>query len=271
MQTQAVRTKDPTARQSPTKLDLWNKCQAAWCFHYVERRRFPSSTQQALGRAADEAWNDYYRARIRDARGLTETEVLDLFENHWHAEASEVEQLPRYEFDERLDRGTAAMRVWFRQGAQFVEPLAVQLEIEREVRMDGDTVMVEGRLDLLERRADGNRAVVDNKMGGRRYGATELYRSTQALVYPFCTGAPIYGIHAGVILKASEAFQAVYREIDSRDADLLGHMAIIAQRQQRASIASGDFMPNRGHQLCTRRWCDHWRACEKRFGGKVPA
>lgn len=271
METRPVRRADPTEHQSPSKLDLWTRCQFAWAQRYIERVKRAPSQSQALGRAIDETWNDFYRAKMRDDANLPEDEVTDRFENHWMAEASEVEEMLEVDRSTLLDRGIAMARVWYRKAAQFVEPLGVQLEVDREVRSGDERVILEGKLDLLERRADGTRAVVDHKIGGRSYGVAELYRSTQALVYAFCTGASTFGIHAGVLLKASEKFQAVYREVTESDAKLLGNQALIAQRQQRAAMRSGDFFPNRGHQFCARSWCTEWRTCERTFGGRVPA
>lgn len=271
MERPSARPSDPTRRQSPSKMDLWERCQFLWAQRYIVRRRHAPRQEQALGNAADETFTEFYRAKLRNGTNLAEAEVAELFELHWSAESEQVEDLHPHERSDLLDRGVAVTRAWYRAAGQFVEPLGVQVTVEREVREGDQVVELNGILDLLERRPDGSRAVVDHKVGRRRFGVEELYRSTQALVYSFATGATAFGIHACVINKASETFQASYREVTEDDAKLLGFKALIAQRQQRHAIRTGDFMPNRGHQLCSRRWCEEWRVCQHTFGGRVPA
>jgi hypothetical protein len=37
------------------------------------------------------------------------------------------------------------------------------------------------------------------------------------------------------------------------------------------AMADGIYLPNRASNLCSRRWCAHWQACEAEYGGQVKA
>jgi hypothetical protein len=77
-----------------------------------------------------------------------------------------------------------------------------------------------------------------------------------------------FQFHVAVLL-ATPKTQAFTVQVTEQDNLRALRTMQITRRQIRAAVASGDFVPNREHQMCSRRWCGYWAQCENEHGGKV--
>lgn len=258
---------------SPSKLDLWTRCQWAWFARYVLGIKRPPSAAQAWGNAYDGTANGVYADKLQTGETASETDTVARYADQWDQAREEVEDWGDDRPGKLLDQGIDLTRIWHRRAARAVQPRAVQLAVRRRVVVSpAETFAIEGFADV-DADVDGHRTIIDHKAGRRQFKPADLFHSTQALAYPFCEpggDAPTrFSLHAGVRLEASVKWSAVTRGVSRNDTAAFARTAVIGRRQMAHALQTGDFLPNRTDRLCSRRWCGFWQECERANGGTV--
>lgn len=266
--------RDPTAVLSPSKIDLFLRCQAAWAFRYLDGLKKPPSAAMALGNAHDATTNAVYTAKMVEGRTPPLGDSIDRFAHEWDEARGNVEDWGDDDPRHLQAVGVRATELWHKRAARYVEPEQVQPKLRTTLRdaERGEDFDVIGYADLIAK-VSGHRTIVDHKMGRRSWAPADVVRSTQSVAYPVLVGDinrfAIHSTRIGNDRSTYVSFNAITRQV--RDTDRTGfvNQAVLARRQMRSTIASGDFVPNRSHFLCSRRWCGYWRECQQRFGGTV--
>jgi hypothetical protein len=259
-------------RVSPSKLETAQKCLQQFAFRYVERlpENFRASLQ--FGIAADDTSNEVYRAKMATGRTPARKDVQDQFAAAWDYASAAVDDWGDESKGELLDVGVKAMAKWRDRIAEFVQPRAVQQTITKVVvdPVTGDSFELKGVLDLRAADPAGVEVAADLKTAGRAYGKDAFERRSQPTAYTLLADLPTFEFH--VLTTTKEPQTQVLRATisDSARFAFLKRAGMI-RRQIENAFRTGDWLPNRTHMMCSRRYCEFWRECERRNGGQVPA
>lgn len=261
-----------TGRWSPSKLETAQKCLQQFAFRYVERlpEQFRASMQ--FGNAADDTSNEVYRDKMRSGRTPARSDVQERFAAAWDYAAAAVDDWGDESKDALTDIGTRAMAKWRDRIADFVQPTAVQLKLEKPVAdpTTGETWTLSGVIDLRGAAPDKTELTADLKTSGRAYARDVFQRKAQPIAYTILADTPTFEFHVLTTTKEPQT-QVLRAEIPDADRMAWLRRASMVKRQVEHALRTGDWLPNRTHQMCSRRYCEHWRECEKRNGGQVPA
>lgn len=258
-------------RMSPSRLETATKCLAQFAFRYVERlpERFRAAMQ--FGNAVDDTGNGTYRAKQQ--RGVTPSakDVQERFAAAWDYESAAVDDWGEETRGSLLDTGVKAVAAWRDRIAVHVQPEGVQQMLEAQVvdPVSGDPFVLTGYLDVRGVAKD-RRLVADLKTSGKRYSPDVFSRKFQPVVYTLCTGIPTFEYHVLTTTKTPQT-QVLRATLPDSDRDAFLRRAGMIRRQIAHAWQTGDWIPNRTHQMCSRRYCEFWATCEKRHGGRVPA
>lgn len=261
---------------SPWKLETAQQCLAKFYFRYVERI-YDGSFRAAMqfGNAVDATGNDTYRAKQLSGRTPAAKDVQERFAAHWDFEAGAVDDWGDDDRGSLLDRGVAGVALWRDRVAAFVTPQHAQHDLTREVTdpVSGDTFTLRGIVDLRGTvRVEGQeqRVTADLKASHRRYEAATFQRKFQPVAYSLLTDTPRFDYHVLVSTKTPQT-QVMSCTISDADRAAFLRRAAMLRRQVAHAFRTGDWLPNRSGNLCSRRYCPFWSTCEQRFGGRVPA
>jgi len=256
---------------SPSRIATAQRCLAQFAFRYVERLPTTSSPALQFGVAMDAVSTAAYRVKMKSGETPAAKDVADRFAAEWDFAAAAVEQWGDDDRGSLLDSGTRGAKLWRESIATHVVPLAVQEHLSATVvdPTTRDPFTLHGYLDL-RRAQPGGSVVADLKTSRARFQAARLSREWQPAAYTLLAGTATFEYHVLTTTKQPE-MQVLRAHVSDSDRSAFLVRAGMLRRQVVTALRSGDWLPNRTHVLCSRRYCDHWAACEARYGGKVPA
>jgi hypothetical protein len=259
-------------RVSPSRLETAARCLAQFAFRYIERlpERFRAAMQ--FGNAVDATGNGVYEAKLKSGETAPVRDVQDRFAAAWDWEASAVDDWEGEERGALLDVGVRCVSAWRDRIAVHVVPEAVQEKLETVVAdpSTGEQFTLTGYLDVRGNVPSKQRRVVaDLKTSGRAYRPDVFARRFQPVTYTLLTGIPTFEYHVLTTTKEPQT-QIMRATLPDSDRESFLRRAGMLRRQVAHAFTSGDWLPNRGHMLCSRRFCEFWSTCEKRHGGRVP-
>jgi DNA helicase-2/ATP-dependent DNA helicase PcrA len=151
----------------------YGECPARYRFAHVLRLPTPANHALVVGRALHAAVQAFHRAQM-DGTPMSREALGAELDRHWESTGF----VTRAHEDARRAAAHAALdRFW---DDQQVEPAPV-IGVEQEFAFRFGTDRVRGRMDRVDRRADGTVAVVDYKSGDVRDPATATRRSRESL------------------------------------------------------------------------------------------
>lgn len=254
---------------SISKLEMANRCLQQFAFQYIERLPRQNRAAVQFGDAIDATGNGTYTSKKATGETPSRSDVQARFAADWDFSADAIDDWQGGTRGEWLDAGVRSVAVWRDRIAAFVQPAAVQEKITRTVvdPVSGESFGLTGYLDL--RGAVQERAIVaDLKSSGRSYRPDVFARRLQPVAYTLLAEIPTFEFH--IIVPTKEPKTQVLRSTIS-DGDRVAFLrrAGMLRRQVRHAATTGDWLPNRSHTLCSRRYCEFWRECERRHGGRV--
>lgn len=257
-------------RVSPFKLDTAMQCMAKARYRYLERLRGPERSTMLVGKALDGVSNSVYRDKIAEPDvTASASDAADRFAAEFDYVAPIVDdwQEPRGDL---LDKGVRATKVWRDSMAQFVTPIDVQpkLSVDLTDPIDGTHFTLSGYPDTVGM-VRGVKTTIDLKAPNRRYNAAKLTKETQPVAYSVLTGVARFEYHCAVLGKSSSQPQVLGATISDDHRHFFIKRAGMIRRAIGHAFHSGDWIPNRAHMLCSRRWCEFWERCQKDHGGEV--
>lgn len=264
---------DVIGRMSPSRLDVAQRCLAQFRFRYVDPdpKRVPHAWRMAFGSAMDDAANGVYNVKLRDATTPSAADAADRFAEAWDYNSTLVDEWEGSSRGQVLDVGTQGARLWRDNIAQYVQPThAPQHHAEREIvdPRNQDKWTLHGYIDLMCN-VKGIDVVSDLKTSGKRYNANAFVNS-QPAAYTLLTGVPVFSYHIITSTKQPQT-QVLQAHIADDVRDMYVLRSGMLRRQIRNAHMSGDWLPNRQHMMCSKRYCDQWARCEAEFGGEVKA
>lgn len=262
------------AKMSPSRLDVAQRCLALFRFRYVEPdgRNMPHAWRMAFGSAMDDAANVVYRRKLESHETVSSSEVADLFANAWDYNATLVEDFESSSRGELLDVGVRGAALWRDNIAQHVQPTKPpQLHVARDITdpRTREKWTLHGYLDLLCE-INSTQVVSDLKTSAKRYNDSALTTNSQPAAYTLLTDVPTFQYHVLTNTKKPQTqVLSAHVSDDVRNSYIV--RAGMLRRQVRHAYMTGDWIPNRQHVLCSRRYCDQWERCTREFGGEVKA
>lgn len=270
---------------SPSKMEVAAQCQSKFLYDYVQRlpRRVRADGQ--FGNAVDAVGNEVYRAKIAALEGAgpqlsaadleratpTAAAAACIFAAEWDFQGAAVDEWQDDTPAGVLDEGVQLVKRWRDDVAAYVLPRSTQQYLRRTVTdpVTGERFDLSGIVDLQGDTAIAG-VVVDLKTSRRSYRADKLARSFQPATYSILAGVPWFEYHVLVRTKEPRPPQVLRVSIPDGERQALVRRAATLRRQIAHAYETGDWLPNRTHTLCSRRYCDRWQVCERDFGGTVP-
>ncbi len=244
---------------SPSQLKTFFDCQARWKFEKIDELPSRANANLAIGSAVHEALAYQFAQKISSGKDLPIPEVKAAFDAAWPAVLSATELTGDDNPEQLAATGRALLDVFMRQGAYRIQPIAVELEVAGAI----GGVPVRGFVDVL----DIDARVHDFKTRKTSPNGWEPADVFQLATYTaLVPGASGEGRIHGLIKTKTPKYVQLTRTIEAADVAAIETQYPLAQEAMR----SGLYMPNRNSNLCSRRNCSYWAACESEFGGKVP-
>jgi putative RecB family exonuclease len=241
---------------SPSQVNTYLTCPAKWYFRYLVGLAEPATGALALGKAFHATLAANFRQKIVSGRDMQATEVRAVFTEEWKLASVDTELREDEDGSELATLATA----YISEAACSIQPRAVEQAVVGEIA----GMKVRGIVDVL----DVNGCVVDFKTASKRpNGVTAehgLQLTTYAMITPGASG--LCRLDTVTKTKTGQVIQQSYEvgPEERRFAETLYPMV-------QDSIRDGVYPPHRNNPLCSRRHCGYWRACEREFGGHVPA
>jgi len=271
---------------SCSKYDMYHRCGYAFFRRYIMGEKSPPTGALAFGQADDVTKNDVYDVKIET--GVTETAAscMDRFAAKFDEVAEDVEDWKGEDKGKLMDTGVQLIHAWRDECAVPTHPIATQMQFHVPVDYGQRSFDFMGYVDFVQKLPDsGANVITDNKTSGRRWGASKVKDSSQAVGYGVAAAEDEElkklrvnpnDVHFHVAVKSKtpqiqtpESDPALIRTTDQTEREGFKRMLARAHINIAENIESGAWMPNRTNFLCSKRWCGYWRECQAEFGGEI--
>ena len=248
---------------SPSQVRTFMDCSARWWYKYGLGLPDPKGSSLVRGIVVHRMAEIFLRAKFAGAAPVAE-DLAGVFDQVWDETAGEGSFQPGEDLDKLKAQTATLARMYLDEVAPELEPALIDGQPAIELRVSGEIggVKVRGILDLLDARG----CIRDLKTAARKPSAIApdyaLQIATYAEIAPQVTGEAQL-----VTLVATKTPQLVTMAYRVSDADRAYARAIYPRAQD--AMRTGCVTPNRGSNLCSRKHCNFWEACEAEYGGKV--
>jgi len=249
----------PGEQLSPSQARSFLNCSARWAFKYYLSLPDPKSGAQLQGTAVHEAAAENFRQKLETREDLPAAGALAIFRDAWAAHRPEVDFRDDEDESELKAEGEQLTRQYLEDAAPGIQPAAVEMPVAGMI----GGVRVRGYVDLL----DTSGRVIDLKLKKRTPSGASFDEKFQLATYRTLAPAASGAGRVDVLVKKSKP-ELIQIDYAVTPAELTMVERLYPQVQ--AAIRGGVFTPNRGSNLCSRKYCPHWRVCEREFGGSVP-
>jgi hypothetical protein len=245
---------------SPSQVQCFTDCSARYWFKYGLKLEDPKNGTLALGIAVHDAIAEHFRAKMAGAT-MDPEDAADAFDRSWWNQL-DGDAILRDEDDPAEMRavGRALAARYVAEAAPAIRPAAVEEKVEGTI----GGVRVQGRVDIRE--TDGT--IRDIKTACRRpagVSAAHCFQlATYAQIAPEASGVAV--VDTLVKTRQPQLVQISHR-IDDAEIRQTQVMYPLVQDAMRGGL----YVPNRASNLCSRKHCAFWKACEAEFGGRVSA
>lgn len=245
-------------RLSASQLNTILTCEAKFAFGYVHEIKVPPSGALTFGSSYDKALNTNYEQKIESKQDLKVSDVQDVFSSEFDKLAPDTDWKDE-DKGEVKDSGIKVLEATMGEITPLVQPVKVQGEYLQDI----DGVMVLGYTDV-----ETETTVIDNKTTSRTPSAVSNDYLIQGTTYAIMTGKPVE-LHYGIRTK-KPATKILQVEVTEDDVNYVKNL--YKTGMERRELIMNDqirIIPNRSHNLCSRKWCGYWQMCELKYGGKV--
>jgi hypothetical protein len=217
----------------------------------------PMTGSLCLGRSVHKAVAIYFRERLR-GNLIDTTDAIEAYELAWEENAEDTQFAADEDVAGTKGAGATLVAKYLAEAVPKVEPAALDLHVTGEI----GSVAVQGYIDILA--ADGT--IIDLKTAkAKPSGVSSDYAFQIATYRQLCPQSN--GKAKLTTLVRTKTPQRVEQEYTVSAEDQTQTRVLYPLVQQ--SIREGRYLPNRNDNLCSRRNCAFWAACEKEYGGRV--
>jgi putative RecB family exonuclease len=248
---------------SPSQVRSYLDCSARWWYKYGLSLPDPKGSSLVRGIVVHRMVEIFLRAKASGAAPVAD-DLAGIFDDVWDETAEGARFQPDEEIAKIKSQAAQLTRMYLDEIAPEIEPAVIAGEPAIEMRVSGEIagVKVRGIVDLL----DTSGRICDLKTAARKpSGISSDYAfqiATYAEIAPQVTGEAQL-----VTLVATKTPQLITMPFHVSDADRQ-HVRTLYPRVQDA-MRAGAVVPNRGSNLCSRKHCNFWEACEAEYGGRV--
>lgn len=249
---------------SATQITMFLKCPFQYYCRYIEGLKSPPGAALTVGSCFHNATGVNYGQKIESHEDMPVDDVCDIFSTNFDHARHDTAWFEDEKPGEIKDSGIETLKVYHQTIAPEVQPLHVEMKFQLEFTNLEQSFI--GYIDTV----DVNEEIRELKTTSRKPSDVSHDHKLQQTAYV-----------AGYISKykrrpkASRIDYAINKkepevvsmplEIQAEDIDYF--LTIIPKIV--ASIETGVFIPNRGHFLCSQRWCGYAGKCMKENGGIV--
>jgi hypothetical protein len=242
---------------SPSQCKTFLQCTARWYFKYVEHLPDVCTGTLALGRAVHAAVATYFRYRLQHGRVPPIAEILETYGDVIRHELNSAELREDEDPAEIASTGARCVEVYLAEATPTITPALVEHPIAGEI----GGVRVRGYIDLMD--TDGR--IIDLKTASKKpAGITADYKLQLAIYVMSTPGAHSARLDTITKQKTPQWVPQSY-VIDHGERRYVETLLPFLQD----GMKDGRYWPARDHNLCSRKYCPFWRACEREFGGVV--
>lgn len=244
----------------PSEINCYLSCSAKYLFQYIEKVKTGKSLALAFGSAMHRSIESNYTQKIDSHTDLPEAQVVQTFADSFEEEKTDVDRVEILSDPEAKDVGVGLVKMYHKTVAPKLQPKAVEQKVE--ATFAGYEFGVTGTMDLLTT----NKKVFDHKTAARKNSSPPDSHVRQGSFYKLlatAAGEEVDEVNFTYLVKTKSP--QVYNETIQTDTK---HALNMAQHVGTA-VQKEVFIPNRDSFLCTKRFCQYWSNCEKKYGGSV--
>ena len=242
---------------SPSQVNTYLSCSAKWFYKHVAKLPDPPSGSLVRGRAVDRLVKHWFRFKaeglILDNGALAET-----YDEIWDAECDGAAFGATEDVDALKASGAELAAKYIAEAAPEIEPAVLDLPVAGEI----GGVPVRGYIDLM----DASGTVIDLKTSSRKPSGVSADYALQMATYAVLTPGASGTVRMDAMI-ATKSPQLVSISYAVSDADRRMCERIYPHVQK--GMMSGYYCPNRGSNLCSRKYCAFADECIAEFGGVV--
>ena len=257
-------------RLSPSQVNMFTRCGAAWYFRYVEGLKSPPpSASMVRGKAFHRGLEENYKQKLETHEDLPEDYVMDVYSEVFDLESHIVAWKEGEDPGKMKDVGYAMLHAYQENVAPGVQPSNVETpfqvacEIGDDIREPKRHFVFDGRVDLI----DDTGKIIETKTSSRKVSAPKPDHVFQATAYAFGfrdeTGETEAGARIDYAVGGKTAHVMSYPFEISEGKLLFLHNQVVAVAR---AIANDVFIPNRTSVLCSPAWCGYYRHCVRQYG-----
>ncbi len=243
---------------APSVINTYTGCGVKYYYRKIRRLPDPKTGALLVGSCVHDALGENFRQKCETKKDLPVSAVKALYRNAWEKLAPETEFHPTEIPGDLYATGEALALKYLNEAAPCIEPAAVELPVAGVI----GGVRVRGYIDILDVRG----CVHEIKTAARKPSEVSAdYRVQVATYRKLCPQAS--GEASVETLVKTKTPQLVPLTYTVQPCDIVRIERLYPDVQR--AIRAGIFLTNRASNLCSRKYCAFWRACEREHGGEV--
>ena len=249
---------------SASQINMFLKCGQQWAFRYIEGLTFQPGAALTLGSCFHSATGKNYEQKVESKADLPESDVCDIFSDQFESAKHDTAWFEDEKPGEIKDTGIEILKVYHSVISPDVQPSQVEMKFQLDFSNLDEKFI--GYVDLL----DESGLIIETKTTSRTPSEISHDHKLQTTAYSVGYRTKYKKQEAGAridyaVNKKEPEIVSMPLQITAQDMDYF--LTIVPRVLQ--AIKSEIFIPNRGHFLCSQRWCGYAELCMKRNGGIV--
>jgi len=149
-----LKLKNEKLRLSRAEVDDYMTCPRKYKFIHITPIKLMANPNIAFGRVIHKVIEEYYKAKLA-SQSLTVSQLIEIYKQNWSSEGfmSATHEKQRY------DEGIELVKKFHGEYADKVNVI----EIEKPFKFETENNIIEGRIDAIEKLADGGVRIIDFK------------------------------------------------------------------------------------------------------------
>jgi len=248
---------------SASSVNIYLRCPAQYFWRYCEGLIVPPSGAMTRGNAFHTGTYKNYDQKVASHEDLPVDDVLDIFSTEYDIRAHDTLWQDGEDKGEVKDSGVAVLREYQTVVAPTIQPVCAEREFALE--LENKSWKFTGIIDVV---TDGG-VVVENKTTGKGLKTPRHDHLIQTTGYSIGSRS-----ESGVAAQAELIYAVAKKKpevlrfpVDINTAMILYFLNLIAVVAN--GIEKEVWLPNRGHFLCSRKWCGYADRCVAKYGGTV--
>jgi hypothetical protein len=243
---------------SPSQVNCFLGCSAKWYFKYFIGLSEVKAANLTLGRAVHAAVREVFKAKLAYQPHPEREDVVALFDAAWDAEVSDTAFAADEDPDELKRTGEVLAAKYVAEAVPDITPAAIEMRVTGTI----GGVKVQGYIDLM----DTNGRIIDLKTAAKKPSGIEPPYALQLATYREITPGASGKARLDTLVKTKTP-QLVSKEYTVSEADIAHVRKVYPLAQD--GMRAGLYFPNRGANMCSRKYCSFAAECEREFGGEV--